>query len=73
MGQGSAQVVSDVARHLAQILEQGRDAIEHRVDGVGETIQLVVTAAQGNAVVEPARDDGIAGFVMASIRRRTAC
>lgn len=55
------QIVGDVARHLLQVFQQRADAVQHQVDGPRQSIQFVVVAGQGDAIVEAAGDDGVAG------------
>ena len=56
-----AQVVGDVARHLAQPVHELLDAAQHGVEAGDELVDLVVRAAHGNACREVALHDGAVG------------
>ena len=56
-----AQVVGDVARHLAQPVHELLDARQHGVEAGHELVDLVVRPAHGNPGREIAFHDGAAG------------
>jgi hypothetical protein len=56
-----AQVVRDVAGHLAQAVHELLDAVEHGVEAEHELVDLVVVAAHRDAGARVALHDGAAG------------
>ncbi len=56
-----AQIVGDVARHLAQAVHQLLDAAQHGVEARHQLVDLVARAALGNARRQIALHDGAAG------------
>src|SRR5277367_1783871 len=61
MRQRRAQIVSNVARYLPKAIQQRGDAIEHVVDGDGQTVQFIAAAAQRYSVTELSGNNRSAG------------
>ena len=61
--EGAAQVVGEAVGDGAQVANEDLDAVEHGVEGAGETVELVAGAAERDAAVEGAGHDGAGGAV----------